>query len=179
MSGIIYKQYSMLLSNSVVTIKEEARKTIMEAEGLHLNIDYVGSSGVILSTEQKAAFQSSLVILKNNYKFKRVLFWGKILGVKDDYFIVEGIRKDELRDRQILYSVDCVKWGLLPQVTEEMRQNCSFVKGRFTGDPSYEYEHTETKRNEDRDSDPDQDEETTVSLVIAWVYIEINCLAPN
>ena len=64
-------------------------------------------------------------------------------------------------------SVDCVKWGLLPQVTEEMRQNCSFVKGRFTGDPSYEYEHTETKRNEDRDSDPDQDEETTVSLVIA------------
>jgi hypothetical protein len=23
--------------------------------------------------------------------------------VKDDYFIVEGIRKDELRDRQILY----------------------------------------------------------------------------
>jgi radial spoke head protein 9 len=60
-----------------------------------------------------------------------------------------------------------VKWGLLPQVTEEMRQNCSFVKGRFTGDPSYEYEHTETKRNEDRDSDPDQDEETTVSLVIA------------
>lgn len=75
----------------------------MDAEGLHLNIDYVGSSGVILSTEQKAAFQSSLVILKNNYKFKRVLFWGKILGVKDDYFIVEGIGKDELRDRQILY----------------------------------------------------------------------------
>ena len=75
----------------------------MEAEGLHLNIDYVGSSGVILSVEQKAAFQSSLVILKNNYKFKRVLFWGKILGVKDDYFIVEGIGKDELKDRQILY----------------------------------------------------------------------------
>ena len=78
----------------------------MEAEGLHLNIDYVGSSGVILSTEQKAAFQSSLVILKNNYKFKRVLFWGKILGVKDDYFIVEGIGKDELRDRQILYRLE-------------------------------------------------------------------------
>ena len=58
--------------------------------------------------------------------------------------------------------MDCVKWGLLPQVTEEMRLNCSFVKGRFTGDPSYEYEHTETKRNDERDSDPDGDEETTV-----------------
>ncbi|XP_028413798.1 radial spoke head protein 9 homolog [Dendronephthya gigantea] len=150
----------------------------MDAEGLHLNIDYVGSSGVILSTEQKAAFQSSLVILKNNYKFKRVLFWGKILGVKDDYFIVEGIGKDELRDRQILYSVDCVKWGILPQVTEEMRQKCSFVKGRFTGDPSYEYEHTESKRNDDRDSDPDQDEETTVLVKeedrLATVIASIN-----
>ena len=62
-------------------------------------------------------------------------------------------------------SVDCVKWGVLPQVTEEMRQNCSFVKGRFTGDPSYEYEHTESKRSEDSSSDPGQDEETTVSFV--------------
>ena len=92
-----------LPSNCIVTIRKEARGAVMDAEGLHLNIDYVGSSGVILSTEQKAAFQSSLVILKSNYKFKRVLFWGKILGVKDDYFIVEGIGKDELRDRQILY----------------------------------------------------------------------------
>ena len=59
-------------------------------------------------------------------------------------------------------SVDCVKWGLLPQVTEEMELNCSFVKGRFTGDPSYEYEHTENKRNPY--TDPDQEEENTVSL---------------
>lgn len=43
-----------------------------------------------------------------------------------------------------------------------MRQNCSFVKGRFTGDPSYEYEHTETKRGEERDPDADPDDETTV-----------------
>ena len=29
----------------------------MDAEGLHMNIDYDVSSGVILSTEQKAALQ--------------------------------------------------------------------------------------------------------------------------
>ena len=68
-----------------------------------MNVDYVGSSGVILSTEQKAALQSSLVILKSNYKFHRVLFWGKILGVKNDYFIVQGVSKDELKDRKSLY----------------------------------------------------------------------------
>lgn len=34
-----------------------------------------------------------------------------------------------------------------------MRHNCSFVKGRFTGDPSYEYEHTETKKAEGADGE--------------------------
>lgn len=38
-------------------------------------------------------------------------------------------------------------------VTESMRHNCSFVKGRFTGDPSYEYEHTETKKAEGADGE--------------------------
>lgn len=75
----------------------------MDVEGLHMSIDYVGSSGVILSTEQKAALQSSLVILKSNYKFDRVKFWGKIYGVKSDYFIVQGVGKDELKDRKTLY----------------------------------------------------------------------------
>lgn len=75
----------------------------MDAEGLHMAVDYVGSSGVILSTEQKAALQSSLVILKSNYKFRGVKLWGKILGVKSDYFIVQGVGKDELKDRKTLY----------------------------------------------------------------------------
>lgn len=75
----------------------------MDAEGLHMSIEYVGSSGVVLSTEQKAALQSSLVILKSNYKFRGVKFWGKILGVKSDYFIVQGVGKDELKDRKTLY----------------------------------------------------------------------------
>ena len=75
----------------------------MEAEGLNMAIDYVGSSGVVLSTEQKAALQSSLVILKSNYKFRGVKFWGKILGVKSNYFIAQGVGKDELKDRKTLY----------------------------------------------------------------------------
>jgi len=132
----------------------------MDSEGLHMNVDYVGSSGVILSTEQKAALQSSLVILKSNYKFHRVLFWGKILGVKNDYFIVQGVSKDELKDRKSLYSQDCVHWGLLPVVNDTMRNNCSYVKGRFTGDPSYEYEHVETKKVDNAEGENVEEENT-------------------
>ena len=75
----------------------------MDSQDLHLSIDYVGSSGVILSLEQKAALQTSLCILQNNQKFSRVYFWGKILGVKDDYFIAQGIGEDELGVKKTLY----------------------------------------------------------------------------
>ena len=75
----------------------------MEAEGLHLNIDYIGSSGVILSPEQKAALQTSLMILQSNMKFDKVYFWGKILGMKDDYFIAQGVGMDEIADKKTLY----------------------------------------------------------------------------
>lgn len=75
----------------------------MESDGLHLNISYVGSCGIILSGEQKAALETSLVILQNNHKFNRVFLWGKILGVKNDYFIAQGTGNDEMADRKTLY----------------------------------------------------------------------------
>ena len=75
----------------------------MDSQDLHLSVDYVGSSGVIISPEQKAALQTSFCILQNNQKFSRVDMWGKILGVKDDYFIAQGIGKDELGEKKTLY----------------------------------------------------------------------------
>lgn len=118
----------------------------MDSLDLHISIDYVGSSGVVLSPEQKAALQTSLCILQNNQKFSRVYFWGKILGIKDDYFIAQGVGKDELGEKKILYSKDCIHWGLLPPATEAMKQKAKLAKGRFTGDPSFEFEHIEIKK---------------------------------
>ena len=58
-----------------------------------------------------------------------------------------------------------MQWGLLPVVTESMKHNCSFVKGRFTGDPSYEYEHMEVKKGDNQDGEG-AEEENIVSSVI-------------
>lgn len=75
----------------------------MEAADLPLNIDYVGTSGIVLSPEQKAALQTSLVIQQNRYKFHRIYFWGKILGIKDDYYIAQGRQRDEMAEGKTLY----------------------------------------------------------------------------
>jgi len=75
----------------------------MDSEGLHLTMEYLSGSGMVLSPEQKAALQTSLVIMKTNYKFEKVKLWGKILGLKDDYFIAQGSGKDEMKDTKYLY----------------------------------------------------------------------------
>lgn len=75
----------------------------MDADEFHLVIDHVSSCGVILSTEERACLQTSFVSLKKKQKFRRVLFWGKIIGVQSDYYVVEGLGQDEMMDRKALY----------------------------------------------------------------------------
>jgi len=149
----------------------------MDSQDLHLSIDYVGSSGIILSPEQKAALQTSLTILQSNQKFAKVYFWGKILGVKDDYFIAQGVSNDEFAERRTLYSKDCVHWGLLPPATDEMKEKAHLAKGRFTGDPSFEFEHTEIKKVGDGEEQTEEEETITIKEEdrLSAVIAEIDC----
>lgn len=75
----------------------------MDADSLHYSLELVAGSGNILNTEHRTALQTSLLILRKNYKFNRVLFWGKIMGIKEDYFIAQGRGDDELKDKKNLY----------------------------------------------------------------------------
>ncbi|XP_072218703.1 radial spoke head protein 9 homolog [Leuresthes tenuis] len=121
----------------------------MDANFLCYSLELVAGSGNVLTIEQRAALQTSLLILKKNYKFKRVLFWGKILGLKRDYFIAQGRGEDELKDRINLYSFNCMDWFLLPPATDSMIEKVSKApKARFLGDPSYVYEQKVHSRDE-------------------------------
>jgi len=124
----------------------------MDSKTIGADVDYLASgSGFMLSAEQKAALQSSLIMVKTHYKFTKVRLWGKIFGVKDDYFIIQGSVKDELLDRSTLYSFDCVEWHLLQPATEEQIENSLKLNGRFMGDPSYEYEFTDVQKIQNGD----------------------------
>ncbi|XP_068432911.1 radial spoke head protein 9 homolog [Clinocottus analis] len=116
----------------------------MDSNLLYYSLELVAGSGTTLNVEQRAAMQTSLVIMKKNYKFHRVLFWGKILGLKSDYIIAQGRGEDEMQDRQTLYSFNCMDWFLLPPATDSMIEEVSkAANSRFIGDPSFVYEHPE------------------------------------
>lgn len=75
----------------------------MEFEGSQLNINELGSSGIVLSVEQEASLQTSLVILARDHKFRKVKLWGVVKGVQKDYFVAQGVGRDELKDRKFVY----------------------------------------------------------------------------
>ncbi|XP_017291465.1 radial spoke head protein 9 homolog [Kryptolebias marmoratus] len=135
----------------------------MDSDSLYYSLDLVPGCGNILSAEQRAALQTSLAILKKNYKFQRVLFWGKIMGLTEDYLIAQGRGEDEMKDRKYLYSFNCMDWFLLPTITDSMiEQVAKAAKGCFTGDPSFVYE-PKTHSYTAADNAADEDAETKVT----------------
>ncbi|MEE6477286.1 hypothetical protein FKM82_011453, partial [Ascaphus truei] len=119
----------------------------MDAESLPLCMELVSGSGQVLSPEQSAGLRTALLLLRRDMRLRRVYFWGKILGVRGDYFIAQGTEGDEeLRGRRNFYSLNCMDWCLLPPASERIIAQTQVVKGRFIGDPSHEYEHTVSKK---------------------------------
>ncbi|KAK9517591.1 hypothetical protein VZT92_022950 [Zoarces viviparus] len=109
----------------------------MDSSVLSYSLELVAGSGITLSVEQRVALQTAMVLLKKNYKFHRVLFWGKILGIKKDYFIAQGRGEDEMQGKKYLYSFNCMDWFLLPLATDSMiKEVTKAAKSRFIGDPS-------------------------------------------
>ncbi|XP_023480768.1 radial spoke head protein 9 homolog isoform X4 [Equus caballus] len=121
----------------------------MDAESLLLSLELASGSGQGLSPDRRASLLTSLMLVKRDYRYDRVLFWGRILGLVADYYIAQGLSEDQLAPRKTLYSLNCMEWSLLPPATDEMMVQTSVVKGRFTGDPSHEYEHTELQKVND------------------------------
>ncbi|XP_075411145.1 radial spoke head protein 9 homolog isoform X1 [Tenrec ecaudatus] len=118
----------------------------MDSESLLLSLELASGSGQGLSPDRRASLLTSLMLVKRDYRYERVLFWGRILGLVADYYIAQGLSEDQLAPRKTLYSLNCVEWSLLPPATEEMLLQTSVVNGRFMGDPSHEYEHTELQK---------------------------------
>ena len=82
---------------------EKASFSDMEVEDFDLAVDYISGNGTVFSLEQKVALQNSLTIMKKNYKFSIIKLWGKINGIRHDYFIAYGATESEFIKRIFLY----------------------------------------------------------------------------
>jgi len=122
----------------------------MDANNLLNDLEIFASNGIVFSREQRVTLQNSLTVTKAQYNFSRIKFWGKISGLKDDYFVAQGYRKTHFSGNndnnnndnliQTLYSLNGGDWCILEDVDENVQKLALSVKGRFIGDPSFTYE---------------------------------------
>ena len=75
----------------------------IDIQSLLSDADNLAYCGIILNAEQRAALQTSLIVQKEQYKFNKIYYWGEIIGTKEDYYIAQGVGKNELKDRKTLY----------------------------------------------------------------------------
>lgn len=74
----------------------------MDYRDLTTKVSYIsGCSGRTLATEERAALQSSLLVLKADSKLASVRFWGKICGTNRDYYVAEGFGESKLSTKRI------------------------------------------------------------------------------
>ncbi|KAM8810150.1 radial spoke head protein 9 homolog [Eudromia elegans] len=140
----------------------------MEASWLGAALDLVASGGSALSPEKRAALGASLPLLRRDYRFERVWFWGRVQGLRGAYYIAEGLGADLAAPRSRLYSLNCVDWHLLPPASAEMVARAEALTGRFQGDPSFEYELAEAKA-EDEEKAPEEGQELVIKEEIRLV----------
>lgn len=76
---------------------------LMDADSLLLSLELASGSGQGLSPDRRASLLTSLMLVKRDYRFARVLFWGRILGLVADYYIAQGLSEDQLAPRKTLY----------------------------------------------------------------------------
>lgn len=75
----------------------------MEAAGLPAALELAAGGGAGLSPEKRAALGASLPLLRRDYRFEAVWFWGCVRGVRGAYYIAQGLGTDRAAPRSRLY----------------------------------------------------------------------------
>ncbi|CAB3385065.1 Hypothetical predicted protein [Cloeon dipterum] len=110
------------------------------ARALHHSLQPTHSEvelGEFLSSEQKILICSSMKTLRDENKLKVLKFWGRISGIVNDYYLLQGFTSDCFRNVKYFYSHDLIDWVRLPRVEPEALRLLDDCTSLFTGIPSH------------------------------------------
>ena len=100
---------ALVLTVVVVTsCSQEHLRSFDMASLAAINLGAISSSGVTLALPHSTGMQSSLPLLKKNYKFSKVCFWGKLMGITGDYLIAMGIEESYTKAKFFYWCVSAL-----------------------------------------------------------------------
>lgn len=119
----------------------------MPISNLTTCLDLLGSSGIVLSNEQKAVLETSLPLKKVEAGLKMIKFWGKFITVNGkDYLLAIGlVDQPYVFDGKVhmqykyFYSQNGVHWLDLGPLDEVTYGRAGTINGFLTGEPGHKY----------------------------------------
>jgi radial spoke head protein 9 len=94
----------------------------MDISDLDARLNLVKPAGICLNLQERMQLELALTELNNEVSCDELLFWGKIAGINDDYFIamcVHYVGKYEFADKQFYYAtVKNFKFAQIPEPLE-------------------------------------------------------------
>jgi len=107
------------------------------------SLDKLGPSGYTLNMEERSGLQVSMLqrCKEENYPSK-LLFWGKIRGIQNDYLICYVLLPDWEFPKKKFYYCTTGEYTLklLPEISEDYMEKAKVLNTRFKGDPSFPLE---------------------------------------
>ncbi|GET86103.1 hypothetical protein, conserved [Leishmania tarentolae] len=104
------------------------------------NAAYLPLIGSCLTAGEQTALQCSLPLLSQRYRGTPIQLWGKVTGLKANYWVAQAFPNGEFAPAVSFYSVDGGNtWTMLSELTEEQVSLCESLRGPYQGVPSYEY----------------------------------------
>ncbi|CAG9569038.1 conserved hypothetical protein [Leishmania major strain Friedlin] len=104
------------------------------------NAAYLPLIGSCLTAGEQTALQCSLPLLSQRYRGTPMQLWGKVTGIKANYWVAQAFPNGEFAPAVSFYSIDGGStWTMLSELTEEQAALCEALRGPYQGVPSYEY----------------------------------------
>lgn len=102
--------------------------------------EFAPLTGHSFSIAERAAIQASSAVLLTQTRMSRVKVWGKVLGLKADYVLVQCIGAAALDAPLTFFSTDgALTWSLVESIAPEREALCKTLQGTYMGDAAYEY----------------------------------------
>eukprot|EP00638_Chattonella_subsalsa_P005870 CAMPEP_0117760688 /NCGR_PEP_ID=MMETSP0947-20121206/16789_1 /TAXON_ID=44440 /ORGANISM="Chattonella subsalsa, Strain CCMP2191" /LENGTH=222 /DNA_ID=CAMNT_0005581447 /DNA_START=624 /DNA_END=1289 /DNA_ORIENTATION=- len=116
------------------------------------HISKVGPScGYTLSVDEKSGLSVSMLQRQREEVFlTRLQFWGKVIGIEDDYLICFALLPAEDLPLKKFYYCTCKDYTLrqMPELTDEYKKMAAEITTRFKGDPSLPLDGGEEEEEE-------------------------------
>jgi radial spoke head protein 9 len=116
-----------------------------------------------LSTSEKVALNIALPALLEFEKLSNLLFWGRIRGLKNDYYIAMGMKMEEEYEfpaKKFYWSLDNFVFHELPPMVTIHADKLEGLRNMFEGNPDKKvWEKGEEEEDEKKNVDDDDNQD--------------------